>query len=160
MALLTTGSLAVLVTCLLWWTYFGWAREFMEHAVVRLDAYGRVRVARDAYSLGHFPLICGVISLAVGFENVLSHPAEPLSGPIALALWLGVALFVGTTAGVMWRTTRLLLWPRLLIALCTGAALWIAVQQPPAMGLALTALGLALIIVVERRLPANRARPE
>ena len=48
---LATGAVAVLMTCLLWWTYFGWVREVLEEALVGANGRERARLGRDAYSL-------------------------------------------------------------------------------------------------------------
>ena len=148
-ALLLAGGLAVVVTCLLWWSYFGWVREFLEEHLTKLQSHRRVVVVRDGFAFGHYPLICGVISTAVGFENILSHPADPLSAKVAIALGLGVALFAGSTAGTVLRVTGVVLWPRLLVVAVICGALALVVGQSPATGLGVVAVGLVLMVTVE-----------
>ena len=70
-----TGSLAVLLTCLLWWTYFGWVREVLEERLSRVTGRDRSLLGRDAYTFGHFPLVSGIIAVAVGFEASF-HPSD------------------------------------------------------------------------------------
>jgi low temperature requirement protein LtrA len=53
----TLGGIALVVTCLLWWTYFGWVKDVLEEKLVELDGDDRARLARDAYTLWHFPLV-------------------------------------------------------------------------------------------------------
>ena len=158
--LMTTGGLAVVVTCLLWWTYFAWIREFMEEGLERLEEQQRVLAGRDAFSFGHFPLLCGIISLAVGFENVLSHPEDLLPVRVALALGLGIVLFVGTTVYAAWRITQVFLWGRVIIIICTGVAIRLAANQPPSLALLITAVGLVLIVIIERKKRVKPAKNE
>ncbi len=68
--LLVVGGLALLVTCLLWWSYFSWINEHMEEHLSRKSGVKLAQLGRTAYSLMHFPLVFGIIGIAVGFEKV------------------------------------------------------------------------------------------
>ena len=61
-----------------------------------MEAHGqaRVRLALEAYTFGHFPIVAGIVLAALGVEGVLAHAdeAEPS------ALFGGVALYL---AGVV-----------------------------------------------------------
>ena len=149
-SLMYAGAFAVVVTCLLWWTYFGWVRKYLEERLEKSEEHVRVIAGRDAFTFGHFPLVCGVVSLAVAFEGILSHPAEALGAEFAAALALGVVLFIETTAAAVWRVTGIVLWPRIGIVLGTGAALFFAVGHPPAIG-----LSIAAAVRVERTLSSG-----
>jgi low temperature requirement protein LtrA len=96
--LLLVAVTAVAGTCALWWTYFGWAKDALEHRMKAQRPATLGRYARDVYSFAHFPLIFGVIGFAVGIEEAIAHPKDPFSVPGALALCLGVALILGGTA--------------------------------------------------------------
>lgn len=92
---LTSLVLAFAVTALLWWAYFDRSAEAMEHALVdQPDARLRGRTARDVFTLGHLPIVAGVILFAVGVEEVLLHPSAAAPGFGRLAMGLGVALFM------------------------------------------------------------------
>lgn len=87
--------LAFAVTALLWWAYFDRSAEAMEHVLVgERDAQVRGRTARDVFTLGHLPIVAGIILFAVGVEEVLLHPSEAAPGFGRLAMGLGVALFM------------------------------------------------------------------
>jgi low temperature requirement protein LtrA len=62
-------------------------------------------MARDVFSLAHFPMLCGVIAYAVALEEAIAHPGDPFPTWARLALSLGLLLFVGGTALAMWRAT-------------------------------------------------------
>jgi len=98
LGLLLVAVTAVAGTCALWWTYFGWVKNALEHRMKAQPPKTLGRYARDVYSFAHFPLIFGVIGFAVGIEEAIAHPKDPFSAPAALALCLGVALILGGTA--------------------------------------------------------------
>jgi low temperature requirement protein LtrA len=50
------------------------------------------------YSFGHFPVVAGIIGFAVAIEQSVAHPLDPLPTPAAIALVVGVGLFVGGVA--------------------------------------------------------------
>jgi low temperature requirement protein LtrA len=102
-AVISTGVLAVAVTCGLWWSYFRHARETFEHALATRTGNARSCLARDVFSVLHFPMLCGVIAIAAATEAALAHPAEVLAADLRAALGVGAMLFVCGTAAGMWR---------------------------------------------------------
>jgi low temperature requirement protein LtrA len=72
--LLATVGAAIVVACLLWWTYFGWLKEALEHRFAAVAPDDRGALARDAFSLAHFPLIGGIVGFAVAIEETVAHP--------------------------------------------------------------------------------------
>ena len=150
----------LLVSCLLWWTYFGRLKEEMEGAFhdVPPDQVGPV--ARDAYSLGHFPLIGGIIAFAIAVKEFMHHPNEPAPGPVIASLAVGVALFVGASAFACWRTTGRLLVVRLVVlALIVGGVVVVA-DADPAWPLAVVAAGLFAIVLVEEQTEEDRTEED
>lgn len=149
--LLVLAGLAVALTCGLWWTYFPRAKPLLDEALCRAGQEARARLARDAFSLFHFPMICGLIAFAVAVEAAVAHPGDPLDLPARLALALALLLFVGGMALAVWRATGRVLVLRLgLVAL--GALAVVGVAGVPAgasMALALVAV-LAVALLEER----------
>lgn len=92
-AIATSG--AVVSACALWWTYFGVLHGGFEHRLAVQTDETRAAFARDVFSLWHAVVVAGIIGIAVGFEAAIAHPSDPLEGPAALALTVGVLLFVG-----------------------------------------------------------------
>lgn len=148
-ALIQAGALAVAITCGLWWSYFAWIIERMEHRLTHAPQENKIKMARDVFSLAHFPLICGIIGVAVAFERILSHPEASLTVPYAAALGGGVLLIVGATGVAIWRASRTFLAPRLLILLVTVGATFLVVGQSPVYALGLLAVGLFVVNAVE-----------
>ena len=149
--ILIVGGLAVLVTCLLWWSYFSWIYEYMEEHFSNLTGSKQTSLARDAYSFLHFPLICGIIGIAVGFEKILGHPHDLLNIPIAAALGGGYIFFAGFTALSVWRLSGLLLIPRIVILTITIIGVAFSVGQPTYLVLSIIAVSLILLILLERK---------
>ncbi len=142
------ASLAV--AGLMWWTYFGWLQEALEHGIAATAPSRMGAAARDAFSLSHFPLVCGIVGFAVAVEEFVAHPDEPASGAVIAALGAGVALFVGFSAVSYWVLHRRLLVARG-VALVTMVAL-LAVVAPlaPVVPLAGVAIVLFALVLFER----------
>ena len=111
-----------------------------------------VRV-RDAYSLGHFPMLFGIIGFAVGIEEIVAHPGDPLHSEVLIALGTGVALFVGFSAVVYWRIAGTILIARVVSLLVMVVGLLLVSSLPPAWPLAVVAIALTAVVGWEHRWP-------
>ena len=111
---------------------------------------------RDAYSLGHFPMLFGIIGFAVGIEEIVAHPGDPLHSEVLIALGTGIALFVGISAAIYWRISGTILIARLVALLVMGAGLVVVSSLPPAWPLAVVAIALTVLIAWEHRRPPAR----
>jgi len=147
--ILIVGGLAVLVTCLLWWSYFSWIHEHLEESLSLTSGSKQASLARDAYSFLHFPIICGIIGVAVGFEKILGHPHDLLNIPVAAALGGGYLFFVGFTALSVWRLSGLLLIPRILILIISIIGVAFSIGYPPYIALIIIAVSLVLLNLLE-----------
>jgi len=100
---IAAAILAVAVTGTFWWSYFTRAKVDLDHALESVDGVDRSRLARDAFSIVHFPVLCGVVAYAASVEEILAHPVDVL--PVAGRVLLGsaVLLFVGGLAAALWR---------------------------------------------------------
>ena len=97
----------------------------------------------------HFPLVFGIIGIAVGFENILTHSNDLLSVPVALTLGGGYVLFVGFTAASVWKTSKLILIPRLTILFISSIAIAFSVGLPSYMALGIIAVSLIMVTFIE-----------
>ncbi|MER5464933.1 low temperature requirement protein A [Streptomyces sp. NPDC002668] len=147
---LAGAAAGLLVVAGLWRVYFRQISETAEHRLTTLDGDARTRLARDAYTFLHLPLVAGVVLTALGMKTVLHQVAdtghydlsEPLHGVVAWALGGGVGVFLLAAAAILVRTGGRS--PVILIAgglgcLCAGA---VVVLMP-----ALVALGLLAVVV-------------
>jgi low temperature requirement protein LtrA len=133
--------LGVLISASLWWTYFGLTAG-AEERMRRTSAADRPRLARDAYSYLHLPLVAGIVFFAVGARVSVEHIGEPLAPLPALALTGGVALFYAAEVAYRWRDHHQLVVDRLLTAAAALLVFPVAVSVPAVLSLAvLTAIG-------------------
>jgi len=153
-AIVALGS--VTVVGLLWWSYFGWLKDKLEHAMTAVTGSTQSRLARDVYSLIHFPLIAGVIGVAVGIEEMVAHPFEALHGEEVAAFAGGIVLFVGSAAAACRRALHRLLAPRLILMAAFVATFAFIPHPSPATALAAAVTALLLLAVVEARPSASR----
>ncbi len=150
-ALGAVALVAVASICALWWTYFARAKPALDRALESCRGPVQSTMARDAFSLAHFPMLCGVIAYAAAVEEAVAHPGAPLHLEWRAALAAAVVLFVGGTAGALRRAGRRPGWPRTTLT-ATSAILVVAlasVTAPVSMGIALA--GATAVAVIEQR---------
>ena len=51
-------------------------------------------MARDSYSFLHFPMVAGVVLIALGLKKTIAHVDEPLDPETAFALVGGLAIYL------------------------------------------------------------------
>ncbi|MEM7339493.1 MAG: low temperature requirement protein A [Actinomycetota bacterium] len=73
----------------MWWAYFDRLQGSWEHALREANVHQTGSIARDVYSLGHYPMIVGIVFMAVALEEAFHHPEDPMK---AVVRWL----FVGS----------------------------------------------------------------
>ena len=145
------GAMAVAATCALWWSYFSGAKARLDASLEEAEGVDRTIIARDAYSLLHFPMVLGVIAFATGVEAAMHDPGHALAMTARLALGVGMVLFTGSMALALWRGTGRLPATRLVIGFVTALAITLWAGAPPAALLALVTLGTISISWSERR---------
>jgi len=153
---LAVALLGVLTSCALWWTYFLAAKPELEHALASVPRGEQGALARDAFSLAHFPMLCGIVAYAVALEEAVAHPGDPLPAAARLALALGPILFLGGSALAMWRATCGRPLHRVVIAVLVGGAVLLLGDLPAPAALAVTLAGV-LLVAVSDELRAHRA---
>jgi low temperature requirement protein LtrA len=111
----TTAALAgaFLVVAVLWWAYFDWLALTMERALAAVIGPARGSTARDIFTLGHIPLIAGVVLYAVGAEEAVAHASDHLEPAGRAALALGVGFVVSAYAFLAYRSDHFITWERL-----------------------------------------------
>ncbi|QJW35155.1 low temperature requirement protein A [Cellulosimicrobium protaetiae] len=96
---LGVGTLGFAVVVGLWWTYFRGPSASAHEALSRAGAARRPALARDGYTLGHLPLVAGVVYVALGtrllLDDVLAAPGAPARTVAVLALTGGLACYYG-----------------------------------------------------------------
>ena len=79
-------GIAFLETAALWWLYFGAVAERSRLVMSTCEDPGRL--ARDAYTYLHAPIVAGIIAVAVGDDLLIAEPGRALHG-VGLAMVLG-----------------------------------------------------------------------
>ncbi len=86
--------LGVVLVGTLGWLYFDYVTLAAEDYFVHVEGYERGVVARNSYAYLHFPIVVGVIFVAFGLEETVTHAATPLEPIAAVALYGGSALYL------------------------------------------------------------------
>jgi low temperature requirement protein LtrA len=100
--IIAAALLGLAVSLALWWLYFDVVAPVAERVLSSRDGADRVRLARDSYTYLHFPMIAGIIYLALGLKKVAEYVADtehhaltdPLTGTGLWALFGGVAVYL------------------------------------------------------------------
>jgi low temperature requirement protein LtrA len=96
--------LAFLASTALWWLYFGQVAGTVHERIRGATAEERGQMGRDIYTYLHFPIVAGIVLVAVGDELVIAHPTDELHQAGALVALGGPALFL---AGLMASAARI-----------------------------------------------------
>jgi low temperature requirement protein LtrA len=149
--LIVGAVLGVAVAVCLWWLYFDVVSIAAEHRLVDAQPQERVKLAHDAYTYGHFPIVAGIVISALGVHGVLAHAeqVERLGGFYASALFGGVALYLAGHLLFKQRMHSDVSVPRAITMAVMLAALPAAICVPPLACLAGVVVILATLIGVE-----------
>ena len=88
---IAAALLGLTVAATLWWAYFDVVALVAERHLRETTGTAQLRMARDAYSYLHLPMVAGIILFAVGVKKTIGDVGEPLKLIPAVALCAGVA---------------------------------------------------------------------
>jgi low temperature requirement protein LtrA len=111
----------------------------------------RNEIARDSFSYLHFPMVAGIVLVAVGFEETLLHVDAHLHLVPAFALLGGAAVYLLAHVAFRWRNVHRFSRSRTVAAVVCVALVPVAVRIPALATLALLAVVLVAVILDERR---------
>ncbi|MBO3749076.1 low temperature requirement protein A [Streptosporangiaceae bacterium NEAU-GS5] len=86
--------LSIALVAGLWWAYFVGDEEAARHALLRVDVVRRTQLILGGFYYGHVPLLMGMVAVAAGIKKAVSHPYEGMPAGPAIALAVGVTLFL------------------------------------------------------------------
>jgi low temperature requirement protein LtrA len=152
---LVGSLLGLVVSTSLWWVYFGGDSADAERALHTEPAATRTRLARDAFSLLHLPLLVGVVLTALGLKTVLQDVDEPLAGAALAAMHGGVLLFLLGHAAFRWRIAHDVA-PARLVAAVGVAATWAAGPHLPALWSLVTLAAVLAALVTRETVGSGR----
>ncbi|HJS26497.1 MAG TPA: low temperature requirement protein A [Actinomycetota bacterium] len=141
----------------IWWAYFDVVSLIAERTLRRLRGEPRARLARDAYSYLHLPMIAGIVLMALGLEDVLAHVGgegdhtigDPLATLPLVAMYCGVALFLVAHVAFAYRVEHLVKVRRLVAAALMLVLIPVGLGVPSLAALALLVAVMLLLIVAE-----------
>ena len=142
--------LGVFVAAALWWLYFDVVALVAERRLTNA-AEGRERneIARDSFSYLHFPMVAGIVLLALGLKKTLLDVDDPLKLVPAVATFGGTALYLLAHVAFRWRNVHRFSTGRLLCALAVLALIPVGVELPALVTLGILAGALGVLIAYE-----------
>jgi low temperature requirement protein LtrA len=142
--------LGIAVAAALWWLYFDVVAIVAERRLSKA-AEGRERneIARDSYSYLHFPMVAGIVLIALGMKKTLGAVEDPLKLVPAAALLGGTAVYLLAHVAFRLRNIHTLNRQRLLCAVALLALLPVGAQLPALATLAIPAALLTALIAYE-----------
>jgi low temperature requirement protein LtrA len=91
---IAAALLGVTVAACLWWSYFDWLVYVVQARLAEATGASRARLARDAYSYLHLPMVGGIVLFAFGLKTTLADAGGSLRIVPALGLCGGIALYL------------------------------------------------------------------
>jgi low temperature requirement protein LtrA len=163
---IVASVLGLAVSAGLWWAYFDVTAVYAEHEFANAMPERQVRVARDAYTYMHFPMVAGIVMLALGLKKVLEYVgdtehhdlADPLKGVALFALFAGVAIYLLGQVAFKWLLAHQLSVLRLVAAAVLLVAIPLVAKLPALGQLAVVAVTVVSLIVTETILYAEKRR--
>ncbi len=146
-------AIAFLSSAALWWLYFTYVARIAQLRLTMSDDPGRL--ARDAYTYIHIPIIAGVIVTAVGDELVIAHPTDRFDGPELAALVAGPALYLFGHGLFRLRMAGSVSWKRLCAAAGCVLAGFLGLVLD-AVWVAAVVLGILVILIASEHLASSR----
>jgi low temperature requirement protein LtrA len=141
--------LGIAAVAALWWAYFDIVAIVAERRLIEAPPGEQAPLARDAYSYLHYPMIAGIVLLAVGLRETLAEVGEPLDTVPAIALCGGTALYLAGQIGFRWRTLGTFSPHRALAALALLALIPLALGADSLGALAAVSAVLVVLIAYE-----------
>jgi low temperature requirement protein LtrA len=140
----------VAVAAAFWWLYFDVVALVAERRLATAPV-GRVQneMARDSYSYLHFPMVAGIVLVALGMKKTLADVGEPLQLVSATALLGGSALYLLAHVAFRLRNVHTLNWQRSICAVVLMGLIPLARHLPALGTIAVLAAVLTALIAYE-----------
>jgi low temperature requirement protein LtrA len=144
--------LGIAVAGALWWAYFDIVALVAERRLSNAEV-GKEQneIARDSFSYLHFPMVAGIVLLALGMKKTLGEVDEPLKLVPAVAMLGGTAIYLLAHVAFRWRNVHRFSVQRVACALVLFALVPLATEIDALLMLALLAVVLVVLLVYETR---------
>jgi low temperature requirement protein LtrA len=145
---------ATSVACVMWWVYFAFIPDSVEHKLEGIRTRERGRAARDLYTFGHFPIVAGILGYAVVAKHTVADPSESLPSADQWLLITALAILIGGYLHIQWRVVHRMA-PERFVAVAVIAAWVLAGSELP--GSAVLG-GIAIILAIMQAITWRRYR--
>jgi low temperature requirement protein LtrA len=142
-------AIAFLGVAALWWAYFDFVAGAVVRALRRASIAVRGPLARDLFTLFHYPIVLGIVLFAVAAKKTVEHAEDPLGAAGRFALGAGVSSFLLGFALGRYRVLRRIAWERLAAGVAAGLAVVVLADLAAAALMAVVVAILALALAVE-----------
>ena len=134
----------------MWWLYFDVVAIVSARRLERAQV-GREQneMARDSYSLLHFPMVAGIVLVALGLKKTIGDVSEPLDAVPAFALAGGLGIYLLALVGFRYRHVHTTNRHRLALGLAMFALIPLIVEIPALAAVVIVAVPIWVMIVFE-----------
>jgi low temperature requirement protein LtrA len=147
---IVAAVLGMAVAAALWWLYFDViALLGVRRLMQATPGKEQNELARDSYSVIHFPIVAGIVLAAFGLKKTLAHVGDELDSVAAAALVGGVAVYLLGHVAFRWRQVHTLSRQRSFAAVVVLLLYPVALTVPALLTLILVLLLLCALIVYE-----------
>ncbi len=163
---IAASVLGLVLSSALWWAYFDVSALLGEHALVTEPAETRARLARNAYSFAHMPLLLGIVLVAFGLKEVLVYVSDsshhtltdPLPSVALAALVGGVVVYLLGHVVFKWLTVHTVSFVRLAAAGVLLLTIPVIAERPALVQLVVVTFLVVCAVLVESVLFAESRR--
>ncbi len=147
---ISAAVLGIALTAAMWWAYFDIvalvAARRLEEAPVGRE---QNEMARDSYSLLHFPMVAGIVLVALGLKKTIGHVDHHLESVPAFALLGGLGIYLLAHVALRYRHIHTINRQRLILGLLLLLATPAATGVPALAALAGVTVTIWAMIVYE-----------
>jgi low temperature requirement protein LtrA len=142
--------LGIALVAAMWWIYFDVVALVASRRLVAItDRRERNAIARDSYSYLHFPMVAGIVLVALGLKKTLGDVDAELEIEPALALLGGFGVYLLALVAFRLRNVHSINRRRLALGLGMFALLPLAVEIPALATLAIVTAIACLLVAYE-----------
>ena len=142
--------LGIGVAAAFWWLYFDIVALVAERRLGNAEpGHEQNGVARDSFSYLHFPMVAGIVLVALGMKKTLGDVGEPLELIPAVAALGGTAVYLLAHVAFRYRNVHRLSIHRLLCAVLLAALIPVAMEISALTSLAILLAALVALIAYE-----------
>jgi len=146
---IVAAALGLVVVSALWWLYFDVAAILARSRLAQATGVAQARLARDAYSYLHLPMVAGIVLFALGLKTTLGDTTDQLDTVPAVGLCGGAALYLLGHVASLFRSTGRIFRRRTAAGIVLLALIPVAITIPAIAALGLVSAVCSLVVAYE-----------